>query len=71
VDDDGEVAVRRPFFAPVLVVGALVLLFCAFTMTITWGEGHVIQPITAAAFVGTAILMTIAWRTRTKKGKRR
>jgi len=59
------------FLVPVLVVGSLVLLYCAFTMSITWGEGHFIQPFSAAAFTATAILMSVACRTRTEKAKGR
>jgi len=59
------------FLVPVLVVGSLVLLYCAFTMAITSGEGHFIQPFSAAAFTATAILMIVACRTRTKKAKGR
>ena len=62
---------RFQFVVPTLIVGTLVLLYCAFTMMITWGEGHLIQPIIAVAFTGTALAMTFAWRTRTKKATRR
>jgi len=44
---------RFQFVVPTLIVGTLVLLYCAFTMMITWGEGHLIQPIIAVAFTGT------------------
>ena len=70
-DDEGKATMRWQFLVPVLVVGSLLLLYCAFTMAITWGEGHLIQPIIAVAFTGTALAMTFAWRTRTKKAKRR
>jgi uncharacterized protein YjiS (DUF1127 family) len=35
-------------------------------MLITWGEGHVIQPFMAAAFIATIIVMVAAWRKRVR-----
>ena len=54
----------KPFRVAVALVSIVILLFCAFTMMVTWSEAtpRFVNPVIATGFVAAAALFAFALR---------
>jgi hypothetical protein len=60
---------RTPIRGAALVAAALAALYCAFTMGVTWSEGGFIDPLIAACFITSALIIVIAVRSKRPASK--